>query len=143
MSKEDLAYLEEMTGEKVYDKNDDTPLAAIAAAYKGKARLSSNPTIDYDWYDFFLGADVSHEDAFEYAKMFIAEKMDESTIPDLNRDVMKGLGIKEGDIIRIKKYIDQKNLGKKRTVSFGSTSVIPDDIDKQSRNKQSSRDTQV
>lgn len=144
MSKEDLAYLEEITGEKVYDKNDDTPLAAIAAAYKGKERLANNYAFDYNWYDFFLSADVSHEDAFEYARMFIAEKMDETTIPDLNRDVMKGLGIKEGDIIRIKKYIDQKfNSGKKRTVSFGSTSVIPDDIDKQSRNKQSARDTQV
>ncbi|CAG8625192.1 10688_t:CDS:10 [Funneliformis caledonium] len=143
MSKEDLAYLEEVTGEKVYDKNDDTPLAAIAAAYKGKARLSNNYAIDYDWYDFFLHADVSHEDAFEYAKKFLAEKMDESSIPDLNRDVMKGLGIKEGDIIRIKKYIDQRyNFGKKRNVSFGSTSVIPDDIDIQSKSKQSARKSQ-
>ncbi|CAI2182385.1 11383_t:CDS:10, partial [Funneliformis geosporum] len=143
MSKEDLAYLEDVTGEKVYDKNDDTPLAAIAAAYKGKARLSNNYAIDYDWYDFFLNADVSHEDAFEYAKKFLAEKMDESSIPDLDRDVMKGLGIKEGDIIRIKKYIDQKyNFGKKRNVSFGSTSVIPDDIDIQSKNKQSVRKSQ-
>jgi actin cytoskeleton-regulatory complex protein SLA1 len=143
MSKDDLAYLEEVTGEKIDDKNDDTPLAAIAAAYKGKARLSNN-YIEYDWYDFFLSADVSHEDAFEYAKTFLAEKMDESSISDLNRGVMKELGIKEGDIIRIKKYIDQKyNSGKKRTVSFGTTSVIPDDIDMQSRDKQSSRKTQV
>src|SRR6266498_1385095 len=94
MSKEDLAYLEEVTGDKVYDKTDDTPLAAIAAAYKGKSRLSNHYAVDYDWYDFFLNVDVSHEDAFEYAKKFLAEKMDESSIPDLNRDVMKGLGIK-------------------------------------------------
>ncbi|CAG8451685.1 14647_t:CDS:10 [Acaulospora colombiana] len=127
MSKKDLAYLEEVTGEKFDDKTDDIPLAAIAAAHKGKATLTNSRKADYDWYDFFLKADIAHQDAFEYAKSFIEEKLDESTIPDLDDELMKGLGVRVGDIIRIKRYISEKyNPPKKRNVSFGTTSIIPD-----------------
>ncbi|CAG8785020.1 8317_t:CDS:2, partial [Acaulospora morrowiae] len=108
------------------DRTDDIPLAAIAAAHRGKATLTNSRKADYDWFNFFLKADIAHEDAFEYARAFVEEKLDESSIPDLNDELMKGLGVRVGDIIRIKKYVAEKH-NKKRNVSFGATSIIPDE----------------
>ncbi|CAG8560162.1 942_t:CDS:10 [Diversispora eburnea] len=128
MCKADLLYLEEVTGEKFDDRTDDIPLAAIAAAHRGKETLTNSRRADYDWFDFFLKADVAHEDAFEYAQAFLLEKMDESSIPDLNRKLMKGLGVREGDIIRINKYITENCVpSRRKNVSFGATSIIPDE----------------
>ncbi|CAG8490450.1 5943_t:CDS:10 [Dentiscutata erythropus] len=100
MSKKDLAYLEERTGEKLDDKSDNIPLAAIVAGHKGKTTLTNKNKSEYDWFDFFLKADITHDDAFRYAEVFINEKMDESSINNLDRNVMKELGLREGDIIR-------------------------------------------
>ncbi|CAG8505262.1 6612_t:CDS:10 [Ambispora leptoticha] len=148
MSKEDIAYIEEVTGEKIEDekstkheknndndnsskiddKGDNTPLAAIVAAKSPKKYRS-----DYDWFDFFLKAGIGHEEAYKYATSFLAEKMDETSIPALNRDLMKELGVKEGDIIRIKKYLEQKPQTtsstsqaskQKKSVSFGGADII-------------------
>ncbi|CAG8456662.1 8276_t:CDS:10 [Gigaspora rosea] len=116
MSKNDIVYLEKVIGGKLgklddksdkSDKSDNIPLAAIVAGHKGKTTLSNKNKSEYDWFDFFLKADITHDDAFNYAKVFINEKMDESSINNLNRNVMKELGLKEGDIIRVTKYIDE------------------------------------
>ncbi|CAG8743870.1 45816_t:CDS:10, partial [Gigaspora margarita] len=104
MSKNDIAYLEKVIGG---DKSDNIPLAAIVAGHKGKTTLTNKNKSEYDWFDFFLKADITHDDAFNYAKVFINENMDESSINNLNRNVMKELGLKEGDIIRVTKYIDE------------------------------------
>src|SRR6185295_8998865 len=80
-----------------------------------------------------------YEDAYKYATAFLEEKMDENSIPELDRDVMKGLGVKEGDIIRVKKYIEQKYPNKTRkAVSFGGADVIPGRSSKSKHDKRKS-----
>ncbi|CAG8450773.1 5257_t:CDS:10 [Paraglomus occultum] len=98
MSKEDIAYIEEATGKKVEDSTDNMPLAAIAVAHKSKQSAK-----DYDWFDFFLKADVGYEDAYRYATTFFQEKLDDSSIPDLTRELMKTLGVREDDELEQKK----------------------------------------
>ncbi|KAF8924998.1 cytoskeletal protein binding protein [Dissophora ornata] len=78
MSQEDITYVEKATGMKVSE-------------------------VGFDWYDFFIKASIATEDALRYSTIFRTEKMDSSILPDLSRDVLKGLNVKEGDIIRIRK----------------------------------------
>ncbi|KAF9129268.1 cytoskeletal protein binding protein, partial [Linnemannia schmuckeri] len=86
MSQEDITYVEKMTGMK------------IGAA-------------GFDWYDFFIKAGIATEDALRYSTVFRTEKMDSSILPELSRDILKGLNVKEGDIIRIRKAIDKTGSG--------------------------------
>ncbi|KAG0222389.1 cytoskeletal protein binding protein [Actinomortierella wolfii] len=79
MSVEDVQYVEKVTGQKIVDDSV------------------------FDWYDFFIKAGIATEDALRYSTVFRTEKMDASILPELTRDVLKGLNVKEGDIIRIRK----------------------------------------
>ncbi|KAF9191117.1 cytoskeletal protein binding protein [Haplosporangium sp. Z 11] len=80
MSQEDINFVEKMTGKKVSEAG-------------------------FDWYDFFIKAGIATEDALRYSTIFRTEKMDSSILPELSRDVLKELNVKEGDIIRIRKAI--------------------------------------
>ncbi|CAG8704641.1 3627_t:CDS:2, partial [Ambispora leptoticha] len=121
MSKKDIAYLEGVTGEKLDDRSDNIPLAAIVAGHKGKTTLTNKNKSEYDWFDFFLKADITHDDAFKYAKIFINENMDESSINNLDRNVMKELGLKEGDIIRVTKYVSENYTSVKKKTAIGES----------------------
>ncbi|KAG0002828.1 cytoskeletal protein binding protein [Entomortierella chlamydospora] len=78
MSQEDITFVEKATGMKISESG-------------------------FDWYDFFIKAGIATEDALRYSTVFRSEKMDSSILPELTRDVLKGLNVKEGDIIRIRK----------------------------------------
>ncbi|KAF9360983.1 cytoskeletal protein binding protein [Mortierella sp. AD094] len=104
MSQEDINFVEKATGMKIAESG-------------------------FDWYDFFIKAGIATEDALRYSTIFRSEKMDSSILPDLNRDVLKGLNVKEGDIIRIRKASgnsgaaspDSASTGKpKKSVSFAA-----------------------
>ncbi|KAJ3010358.1 UNVERIFIED_CONTAM: cytoskeletal protein binding protein, partial [Siphonaria sp. JEL0065] len=58
----------------------------------------------FDWRDWLLKAGIASSDAAEYATAFVREKLDRSVLDGIDRDVLKALGISEGDIIRIRKY---------------------------------------
>ncbi|KAJ3375066.1 cytoskeletal protein binding protein [Allomyces arbusculus] len=59
----------------------------------------------FDWLPFLTSCSVDPQDAHTYAVHFAAEKLDESFLPELTRDILKGLGVKEGDILRIQKRL--------------------------------------
>ncbi|KAJ3354208.1 cytoskeletal protein binding protein [Allomyces javanicus] len=59
----------------------------------------------FDWLPFLTSCGVDPQDAHTYAVHFAAEKLDESFLPELTRDILKGLGVKEGDILRIQKRL--------------------------------------
>ncbi|KAJ3116985.1 cytoskeletal protein binding protein [Physocladia obscura] len=71
----------------------------------------------FDWRDWLLRAGVASTDAGEYALAFVREKLDKSVLDGVDRDVLKALGISEGDIIRIRKYA-------KTSISNGAGSKI-------------------
>ena len=155
MAIEDLEYVESVTGESL---DDDKPLSDIRRrslqTSKGKedqkksqsASSVPKPAVsveksnserkppDYDWFDFFLQAGVNHHHCERYASNFTRDSMDESVLPDITPLVLRTLGLKEGDILRVMKYLDAKygragEKSKPRNVSFGGEEVIKSDED--------------
>lgn len=122
MAIEDLEYVERATGVSL---EDDKPLSDIkrrstlsAKDRKGQASGRAGATIDhskqkpegsgYDWFDFFLKAGVSPYQCERYAFNFDKDSMDENVLSDITPSVLRTLGLKEGDILRVMKYLDNK-----------------------------------
>lgn len=116
MSVEDLEYVERVTGISL---DEEKPLSSIKRDQQ-RAGLqfapppqpkSPNPEpkkITYDWFDFFLTCGVDVADCQRYANSFERDRMDETVLPDITPQVMRTLGLKEGDILRVSKYLDAK-----------------------------------
>lgn len=134
MSVEDLEYVERLTGESL---DEDKPLSEIKKQRSPTRPLStdSRPTgagatiekkPDYDWFQFFLSCDVAVGLCERYAQAFAKDSMDESVLPDVDATVLRTLGLREGDIIKVMRFLDNKyGRGKnKRNVSFGGEEVI-------------------
>lgn len=84
---------------------------------------------EYDWFDFFLKAGVSLHQCERYAFNFKRDSMDETILPEITPEVLRTLGLKEGDTLRVMKYLDSKYgrtgaKSKLRNVSFGGEEVI-------------------
>ncbi|KAK0717048.1 hypothetical protein B0T26DRAFT_647888 [Lasiosphaeria miniovina] len=123
MSLEDLEYVERMTGLSL---DEDKPLSdlkrrATAAAAAGESSRSSGTTAvragatieqlkkpEYDWFQFFLTCDVQVGLCERYAQAFSRESMDESVLPDVDASVLRNLGLREGDIIKVTRFLDSK-----------------------------------
>jgi hypothetical protein len=133
MSIEDLEYVEMKTGVSL---DEDKPLSDIKkqrARQANEARQSMpSPTTsagatvqrtpqkpEYDWFQFFLSCDVQVGLCERYAQAFNRDSMDESVIPDIDASVLRNVGIREGDIIKIMRTLDKKyNRSGKKGVSF-------------------------
>ncbi len=113
MSPEDLAYVEKVTNEPIEDN------IAVADLIKMK-RKSQDPKAgasvqpkepkapDYDWFDFFLKAGVGPHQCERYAQAMVRDSMDETVLPDVTQDTLRTLGLKEGDALKVMKYLDQR-----------------------------------
>ena len=145
MAVEDLEYVERKTGVSL---DDEKPLADIRRKGSQPARSgdpkkpqpksSSAPKSgdsvqpkqpEYDWFEFFLKTGVSPYHCERYASNFNQDSMDESVLPDITPTVLRTLGLKEGDILRVMKYLDNKynRISAKtrlRNVSFGDEDSI-------------------
>jgi len=147
MSVEDLEYVERITGLSL---DEDKPLSYVKSQQgqqshqqrpqqqkpqsgitieKPSSGASQDKKNDYDWFDFFLGCGIDLGQCQRYALNFQKENMDETFLPELTASSMRSLGMKEGDIIRATKFLDNKynrngSDGGKKAVSFGSTEVI-------------------
>ena len=144
MAVEDLEYVERNTGVSL---DDEKPLADIRrrsaqaaqsvdrknpqspSSSAPKAGASVQPKHpEYDWFDFFLKAGVSPYQCERYASNFNRDSMDEGVLPDITPTVLRTLGLKEGDILRVMKYLDNKYgragaKSKLRSVSFGGEEI--------------------
>ncbi|ODH52541.1 hypothetical protein GX48_01321 [Paracoccidioides brasiliensis] len=126
MSVEDIEYVERATGQSL---DEDKPLSDIRRRSRlrdtGKVGASVKPS-DYDWFDFFLKAGVGPHQCERYAQNFTKDSMDESILPDITMETLRTLGLKEGDILRVMKYLDNlfNRAGKSKVVSFGGEEVI-------------------
>ncbi|KAI0172352.1 hypothetical protein GGR52DRAFT_550028 [Hypoxylon sp. FL1284] len=128
MSIEDIEYVERTMGISL---DEDKPLSEVKRA-KSKAnagRDGSSSRVgasiepakpDYDWFQFFLSCDVAVGLCERYAQAFAKDSMDESVLPDVDASVLRNLGLREGDIIKVMRYLDKRfgRDGKKRSVSF-------------------------
>ncbi|KAK4056826.1 hypothetical protein OIO90_002076 [Microbotryomycetes sp. JL221] len=75
---------------------------------QSSATASAPRKSTYDWFDFFLAAGCDPHHIDRYARNAGNEGLDESSIPDLEESNLRSLGLKEGDVIRTKKYIREK-----------------------------------
>lgn len=127
MSVEDLEYVERATGVSL---DDDKPLSDIkrrsTLRAKEQAARGAGITVEhkpsYDWFDFFLQCGVNPQICERYAQAFNRDQMGEENLPDITDKLLRTLGLKEGDILRVMKFLDNK-FGRsgerdKRSVSF-------------------------
>ena len=128
MAVEDLEFVEKITGQSL---DDEKPLAEIrrrstqSVKESDRRKVQATPvsrsgaTIEqakstkpegpeYDWFDFFLKAGVSPYQCERYAFNFSKDSMDENVLADITAPVLRTLGLKEGDILRVMKYLDTK-----------------------------------
>lgn len=129
MSREDLEYVENLTGISL---DDEKPLADVKRARSSEKKAPATEvgvTIakpqkpEYDWFQFFLSCEVAVGLCERYAQAFIKDSMDESVLPDVDATTLRALGLREGDIIKVMRSLDAKygrNRGSKRNVSFAS-----------------------
>ncbi|KAF8531807.1 hypothetical protein BDD12DRAFT_869217 [Trichophaea hybrida] len=132
MSMTDLKYVEDKTGISL---DEDKPLseilkeqkknnpqlvvmvdrransAHIGASVKPTAFLSARQN-NYDWFDFFLSCGIELNNCQRYANNFQRDEMDESSLEGIDPGVMRTLGMKEGDILRVLKKIDDSYGGR-------------------------------
>lgn len=98
---------------------EDIPIGMLprpSSASKSQVPPASNPTHKrkgptIDWFDFFLSAGCDMDDCTRYAAAFERDKIDESILSDITDSTMRSLGLREGDIIRVKKAIDKRKPG--------------------------------
>lgn len=116
MSPADLAYVERATKED----DDNIPLSMLQDKMRQSDSSSSGAVVErpkvpeYDWFDFFLKAGVGPHQCERYAQTMVRDSMDESIQPDISADTLRTLGLKEGDILKVMKFLDQK-LGRTRS----------------------------
>ena len=115
MAPEDLAYVEKATGVSL---DEDTPLGDLKrkkrSEHEAEISRGSKPGVsvahpkppEYDWFDFFLKAGVGPHLCERYAQNMRKDSMDESNLPDITPEVLRTLGLKEGDILRVMKHLD-------------------------------------
>lgn len=71
-----------------------------------KSTRERRPT--FDWFAFFLEAGCAMDDCTRYAANFERDRIDESILVDLDPPTMRSLGLREGDVIRVRKHIQVK-----------------------------------
>ncbi|KAK7696019.1 hypothetical protein QCA50_000659 [Cerrena zonata] len=112
MSAEDMAYVEKATAAAKPapkdDDDDDEPLVNRRKSLQPQARAQAKKGPTVDWFEFFLNAGCDLDDCTRYAHAFEKDKIDEAILPDLTESVMRTLGLREGDIIRVKKAIETR-----------------------------------
>ena len=130
MAVEDLEYVERMTGQSL---EDEKPLSAAIDKRRSKqnrekqttSRSQSGaafqpPESKYDWFDFFLQCGVNPQICERYAHAFQRDQMDEENLVDIQPTVLRTLGLKEGDILRVMKHLDDK-FGRQRKIDGEAT----------------------
>ncbi|KAF2214827.1 hypothetical protein CERZMDRAFT_66086 [Cercospora zeae-maydis SCOH1-5] len=113
MAVEDLEYVERATGASL---DEDKPLSDIkrrstqrqANGPRSGAGASVQKKGDYDWFDFFLQCGVDPHICERYASSFSRDNMGPEILPEVNQQLLRTLGLKEGDILRVMKFLDNK-----------------------------------
>lgn len=130
MSIEDLEYVERITGISL---DEDKPLSDIKGRKQRSQDQGSSSTSgltvgasveqpkkpEYDWFQFFLDCEVAVGVCERYAQVFHRDSMEESVLPDVDATVLRNLGLREGDILKVMRHLDQKFGRGKRNASLG------------------------
>ncbi|KAG7194640.1 cytoskeletal protein binding protein [Scheffersomyces spartinae] len=85
---------------------NDTSSPKKTSSSKNDRIVTTEP--DYDWFEFFLKCGIDIGNCQRYSVTFAREQMDENSMPDIAPSLLRTLGLREGDIIRVMKYLDNK-----------------------------------
>jgi hypothetical protein len=115
MAVEDLEYVEGETGLSL---DEDKPLSDIKRRSTQKGKSPQNRNVsgagasikkdEHDWFDFFLACGVNPQICERYAGAFARDEMGPEILPDVDAKLLRTLGLKEGDILRVMKHLDTK-----------------------------------
>ena len=113
ISAEDLDYVEKVTGMSIQggpsDKDKRVAIKSPTESSRPMIGASIEPRKpDYDWFQFFLSCDVSLGLCDRYAQAFVKDSIDESVLPDVDSSILRNLGLREGDIIKVMRHLDAK-----------------------------------
>ncbi|KAF9462614.1 hypothetical protein BDZ94DRAFT_1260849 [Collybia nuda] len=117
MSVEDMQFVERLTSKKSRPaptkqvSDDDIPLGLSRPSSSSgltSVRTAPKKKSNIDWFDFFLSAGCDLDDCTRYAASFERDKIDETILPDITDGTMRSLGLREGDIIRVTKAIENR-----------------------------------
>ena len=123
MSVDDVSYVERILGSR--QTSPPPPKPPPDSEKPTKARR-----IEFDWFQFFLESGVDYNVCQRYAMAFERDQMDEAVLPDITADTLRTLGVREGDILRVMKRLDEKfgrTASRKKSVRFGGESVAEDE----------------
>jgi actin cytoskeleton-regulatory complex protein SLA1 len=113
MSTEDMRYIEKVTYKRASGtpnmSDDDIPLAQQRKQLNISRSTTPKKGPMIDWFEFFLSAGCDVDDCTRYASSFERDKIDEAILPDITDATMRSLGLREGDIIRVTKAIEQRH----------------------------------
>lgn len=109
MSEADLEYVERETGTPLTSRSKSAKKSAPPEGSKVGATVEPPPKKpDYDWFEFFLSCDVPYGLCERYAQAFARDSFDESVLPDVNAEALRRVGLKEGDVIKVMRFLDNK-----------------------------------
>ena len=119
MSAEDIRYVEKITASQKKRSesspgprsvsDDDEPLATRRRSLRLNVKATQQPQKKkprVDWFEFFLNAGCDVDDCTRYADAFERDKIDQAILGDITEGTMRSLGLREGDIIRVRKHIE-------------------------------------
>lgn len=136
MSDVDLAYLEKVTGRRLVMAPSDVvsrpraeprqersraprdprsvapprdPRAVAPPRDQRNRRSSQVPSRNIDWFEFFLEAGVDVDNCTRYATLFERDQIDEAILEEVDANMLRSIGLREGDIIRVRRLIDKRN----------------------------------
>ena len=112
MSRDDIEYVEDMTGITLQDGKPQPDTRKYKGTGRGSpdggAKVDKDKKPEYDWFEFFLSCDVAVGLCERYAQAFHKDSMDESVLPDVDANILRTLGLREGDIIKVMRTLDAK-----------------------------------
>ncbi|GMG19426.1 unnamed protein product [Ambrosiozyma monospora] len=129
LSTEDLEYVERVTGmslDNYKQKKEPTPQEPSRPKQQSQPQQSRqkqpptsslpstssqipfNDELNEYWFNFFIECGVDAYICDKYARSFTNEQMDQSILEDIQPALMRSLGLREGDILRVSKFLDTK-----------------------------------
>ncbi|SCV67798.1 BQ2448_5409 [Microbotryum intermedium] len=114
MSSEDTAWLKKEMGggdEQRRDRSSREASSSRHSSSKSTSQSQSKKQNTTDWFEFFLNAGCDIDACQRYARNADNEGIEDSLIPDLEESNLRSLGLKEGDIIRVRRYLKEKYAG--------------------------------
>lgn len=106
---EDRQYVNSVTGQNGTKSvsSPQKPTKSMTARQRQQETAKKDPerrpiNYDWDWFDFFtLKGGVSADNALKYATAFVADRLDDESIPEITDESMRSLGVKPADITRL------------------------------------------